>query len=414
MDEFVVHKFGGSCLREGGAIDRIAEIIQIMPGKPLIVVSALWGMTDRLFRAAREPQYAGRLVQDLISQHLLFAPGLDIGPFSKLFKKVILGISKELVNLSSGESSMRSENLILAAGERLSALAVAHRLRSIGLDAHPVGAEDIGLKLKGRGRASEIDIPASEESLDREKLVGIPILTGWFGEGEDGDIALLSRGGSDHSAAAFANLMNASKLILWKDVDGIKRLNPRWGIKTPSIGYLGYGQATELSLHGTPVIHPATVSPLIEEGIPLEIRNFNNPVGKAPTVIGPDIDISSVIAIGCQPGVAVITQDGPLNSEFLSRLEQLDVHPWLMNSTPEGMRLVVPTHELQHFDDLIHGKIEYRTAIISIIGKLDLNSIGHEVISANKYGTRIVIDTDDLPKALSELYQSLFSLQDCK
>jgi hypothetical protein len=98
----------------------------------------------------------------------------------------------------------------------------------------------------------------------------------------------------------------------------------------------------------------------------------------------------------------------------LSRLEQLDVHPWLMNSTPEGMRLIVPTHELQHFDDLIHGKIEYRTAIISIIGKIDINSIGHELISVNEYGTRIIIDTDDLPNALSDLYHSLFSLQDCK
>lgn len=414
MDDFVVHKFGGSCLREGGDIDKIAEIISRMPGRPLVVVSALWGMTDRLFRAAREPQYAGRLVQDLTSQHLLFAPGLDSGIFSELFKKVISGISKELVNISSGESSVRSENLILAAGERLSALAVAHRLRSIGLEAHPVGAEDIGLKLKGRGRASEIDIPASEKHLDREKLIGIPILTGWFGEGEDGDIALLSRGGSDHSAAAFANLVNASKLILWKDVDGIKRLNPRWGIDTPSIGYLGYGQAAELALHGTPVLHPATVSPLIEEGIPLEIRNINNPVIDAPTVIGPDIDISSAIAIGCQPGVAIITQDGPLNSELLSRLEQLDVHPWLMNSNPEGMRLVVPTHQLHFFEDLIHGMIEYRTAIISIIGDFDLNIIEHEVISTNEYGTRIVIDTDDLPKSLTELYQSLFSRQDCK
>ena len=89
MDEFVVHKFGGSCLREGSDIDRIAEVIQNVPGRPLVVVSALWGMTDRLFRAAREPQYAGRLVSDLKSQHLLFAPGLDTGEFSELFKNVM-------------------------------------------------------------------------------------------------------------------------------------------------------------------------------------------------------------------------------------------------------------------------------------------------------------------------------------
>ena len=81
------------------------------------------------------------------------------------------------VKLSGGEPSLRSENLILAAGERLSALAVAHRLRSMGMNAHPVGAEDIGLKLKGAGRASQIDIEASSQSLKRGNLIGIPILT---------------------------------------------------------------------------------------------------------------------------------------------------------------------------------------------------------------------------------------------
>ena len=414
MNDIVVHKFGGSCLRDGSDIDRISQIIANFEGPPIVVVSALWGMTDRLIRAAREPRYAGRLVQDLIYQHLRFAPGLDSGVFGKLFDKVINGISKELLKFSSGEESLRSENLILAAGERLSALAVAHRLRQNGLsEAHPVGAEDIGLKLKGNGRAKSIDIPESSKKLDRTKLVGIPILTGWFGEGDDGDIALLSRGGSDHSAAAFANLMEASKLILWKDVDGIKRLNPRWGIETPAIKYLGYGQAAELSRHGTPVIHPATVSPLVGDGIPLEIRNFHQPFKPAPTVIGPDIESDEIIAIGCQPGVAIITDDKPLDSKLLSRIEELDINPWLMHSNPEEMKLIIPAYDLQHLEEYIEGKTEFRTAIVSIIGKIPA-SIEHELVSSNQYGTRIIIDSNNLPETLLELYQSLFSLQDCK
>ena len=109
MSEIVVHKFGGSCLREGKDIDRIGEIIRNSEGKPIIVVSALWGMTDRLIRASREPRYAGRLVQDLIYQHLRFAPGLDKGDFSDLFEKVISGISDQLLNLASGEKSLHSE-----------------------------------------------------------------------------------------------------------------------------------------------------------------------------------------------------------------------------------------------------------------------------------------------------------------
>ena len=414
MDEIVVHKFGGSCLRDGNDIDQIAEIIRSSEGRPIIVVSALWGMTDRLIRASREPRYASRLVQDLIYQHLRFAPGLDNGEFGELFNRVISGISKELLKFSSGEESMRSENLILAAGERLSALAVAHRLRKSGIeDAHPVGAEDIGLRLKGIGRAKEIDIQASSVNLDRRELIGVPILTGWFGEGDDGNIALLTRGGSDHSAAAFANLMNASKLILWKDVDGIKQLNPRWGIETPSISYLGYGQAAELSMHGTPVIHPATVYPLIEEGIPIEIKNFHNRNSPVSTIIGPDIETDEIIAIGCQPGVAIITDNKPLSSDLLLEIERLGIIPWLMKSTPDGFKIILPKHDLHHLENIIPGKIEFKTAIISIIGKPDIG-IEHELISTNEYGTRIIVETDQLHDTIRELYQSLFSRQDCK
>jgi aspartate kinase len=414
MDEIVVHKFGGSCLRDGNDIDQIAEIIRSSEGRPIIVVSALWGMTDRLIRASREPRYASRLVQDLISQHLRFAPGLDTGEFGELFNRVISGISKELLKFSSGEESMRSENLILAAGERLSALAVAHRLRKSGIeDAHPVGAEDIGLRLKGIGRAKEIDIQASSVNLDRRELIGVPILTGWFGEGDDGNIALLTRGGSDHSAAAFANLMDASKLILWKDVDGIKQLNPRWGIETPSISYLGYGQAAELSMHGTPVIHPATVYPLIEEGIPIEIKNFHNRNSPVSTIIGPDIETAEIIAIGCQPGVAIITDNKPLSSDLLLEIERLGIIPWLMKSTPDGFKIILPKHDLHHLENIIPGKIEFKTAIISIIGKSHIG-IEHELISTNEYGTRIIVETDQLHDTIRELYQSLFSRQDCK
>ena len=414
MDEIIVHKFGGSCLREGKDIDRIGEIINNNQCLNLVVVSALWGMTDRLKRASMEPRYANRLVQDLIYQHLRFAPGLDKGPFAELFQNVITGISNELLNYTSGEKSLNSENLILAAGERLSALAVAHRLRQNGFeDAHPVGAEDIGLRLKGVGRAKEIDIISSKQQLDIESLVGIPILTGWFGEGDDGNIALLTRGGSDHSAAAFANLTNASKLILWKDIDGIKRLNPRWGIETPTIPYLGYGQAAELSMHGTPIIHPATVLPLVSEGIPMEIKNFHDPEGIISTTIGPDVDNETIVAIGCQPGVAVITDDKPLSSDLLAEIEYHGITPWSMNSTPEEMKIIMPLHDLHLIESKISGKIVHKTAIISVIGKSHI-PIEHELVSKNEYGTRLIVQTDKLQETISELYHSLFSRQDCR
>lgn len=414
MADITVHKFGGSCLREKEDIERIAEIIKQSSDRPVIVVSALWGMTDRLIRAENDPTYAGRLVQDLRSQHLIFAPGLDLGPFGYLFEKVISGIENNLLEYTSGEASSNCKNLILAAGERLSALAVAHKLRDTGVDeAHPIGAEDIGLKLKGKTGATEIDIDMSSKYLDREKLTGIPILTGWFGEGEDGNIAVLSRGGSDHSAAAFANLLDARKLILWKDVDGIKRLNPRWGLDTPSIPYLGYEQAYELSMHGTPIIHRATVSPITELGIPVEVRNFHNPNSGPPTIIGPDFINKGVIAIGCHPGVAVITDDKPLSSLLLSKIEEYEITPWLMKSTPESMKLVIPTFDFDRLEEYVQGKTEFKTAMVSIIGDCKVPS-EYEIVSKNEFATRIIIECENLSQEIRNLYHSLFSLQDCK
>ena len=414
MADITVHKFGGSCLREKEDIERIAEIIKQSSDRPVIVVSALWGMTDRLIRAENDPTYAGRLVQDLRSQHLIFAPGLDLGPFGYLFEKVISGIENNLLEYTSGEASSNCKNLILAAGERLSALAVAHKLRDTGVDeAHPIGAEDIGLKLKGRTGATEIDIDMSSKYLDREKLTGIPILTGWFGEGEDGNIAVLSRGGSDHSAAAFANLLDARKLILWKDVDGIKRLNPRWGLDTPSIPYLGYEQAYELSMHGTPIIHRATVSPISELGIPVEVRNFHNPTSEPPTIIGPDLIKKRVIAIGCHPGVAVISDDKPLSSLLLSKIEEYEITPWLMKSTPESMKLVIPTFDFDRLEEYVQGKTEFKTAMVSIIGDCKVPS-EYEIVSKNEFATRIIIECENLSQEIRNLYHSLFSLQDCK
>ena len=414
MSEIVVHKFGGSCLREKSDIDRIYNIIKNTKESPVIVVSAIWGMTDRLIRAERDPAYAGRLVQDLRSQHLIFAPGLDKGEFSDLFERVMSGISNNLLEYTSGEASSHCKNLILAAGERLSALAVAHRLRELGLEkAQPIGAEDVGLKLKGKGRSKEINIELSSKHLDKKRLVGIPVLTGWFGEGEDGNIAVLSRGGSDHSAAAFANLLNAKKLILWKDVDGIKRLNPRWGLETPSIPYLNYEQALELSLHGTPIIHPATVIPLVEIGIPIEVRNFHKPTSNTPTTIGPEAASSGVIAIGCYPGVAVITNNKQLSSLLLSKIEEFDVSPWLMKSTPDSLKLIIPTHDFDRLEEFVEGKTEFKTAIVSIIGDCEIPS-GYEIVSSNEYATRVIVETDNLSKTIDEIYHSLFSLQDCK
>ena len=130
------------------------------------------------------------------------------------------------------------------------------------MDANAVGSEDVGICLNGTDTATNVDIEKSITMLDHSAFRGIPVITGWFGEGKDGNLALLSRGGSDHTAAAVARILDAKKLILWKDVDGVLSVNPRWGVNSKPIPYLGYDEARELSRVDAPVIHHTTMSPV--------------------------------------------------------------------------------------------------------------------------------------------------------
>ena len=99
-NSITVHKFGGSCLRDNSDLDQIANIVQNFPGRPIIVVSALWGTTDRLMRAANEPKYATRLVDDLRRQHIRFAYNIETSEFAHMFNSVLSGIEKSLSEIS--------------------------------------------------------------------------------------------------------------------------------------------------------------------------------------------------------------------------------------------------------------------------------------------------------------------------
>ena len=161
-DPPVVHKFGGSCLRDSSDIEQISEILSNTQQPVIVVVSALWGTTDRLMRAAQEPRYAGRLVNDLASHHLRFSPTLVDSPLYDVFQRVLEGIEESLTALATDRDDKHAYNCLLASGERLSALVIAHGLSIRGLDAHPLGAEDIGLHLDGQETVSYTHLRAHE------------------------------------------------------------------------------------------------------------------------------------------------------------------------------------------------------------------------------------------------------------
>lgn len=306
----VVHKFGGSCLRDASDVQQIAYVLsQENQSRNIIVVSALWGTTDRLIRAANEPRYAGRLVSDLHSQHKRFSPTIQSSDLGIKYDQVLRGMEKSLTALSEKPDDKVAYNRLLASGERLSALVVANELSLLGLDAHPLGSEDIGICLTEKNGQCEVDIAKTKKSLHHDALFGLPVVTGWFGKGPDDDIALLSRGGSDHTAAALSVVLDAERVILWKDVEGLFPINPRWNIPTKPLRYIGYGEALEFAHRDAPILHVGSIEPLMQSGIPLEIRNISTfRDTQFSTIIGPDIQsYNGLKGIACVQHVSLIT-----------------------------------------------------------------------------------------------------------
>ena len=417
MHELNVHKIGGSCLRSRSDFDLIAEKLSTFPGKQVLVVSALWGVTDRLIRAVNEPHYANKLVEDLKTQHLRISPDIPKSPWNPLFEKVLSGISRDLVLLSTKPNQVQARNRILASGERLSAIVVANNLTNSDLVSIPVGAEDVGLKIQGHGAMKRVNLESSKLYLNLSEESPIPVLTGWFGEGEDGDITLLSRGGSDHSASSIAKLIGADRVILWKDIQGIQSLNPRWGIPTNTIPYLGYNEAITLAMYGgASVIHPFSIEPLISSGIPMEVRCIFAPhTPETTTYIGPDIitQSSNLKAIGCKPGVSVIKCHAPINSQIVSMLEQIDITMWSIQTKGNFAHIILSSSHLDsilpHVDSV---ELSHFTALISFVGTMpSLGGLEEDVswneFSKSKNGGLFAVNTENLEDLLRKLSAKL-------
>jgi aspartate kinase len=97
----------------------------------------------------------------------------------------------------------------------------------------------------------------------------LPVVTGFNGATADGRPTTLGRGGSDFSASTLAAALDAAELWIWTDVDGIMTADPRLVPDAAVLDEVTYGEAAELAYSGAKVLHPRTLSPLIEKRIPV-------------------------------------------------------------------------------------------------------------------------------------------------
>ena len=283
----LVMKFGGTSLGDRERIDTVGGLIRgRLARHPVVVCSAHSGVTDLLLAGARR---AAAGTPDLTPvrerEHALLAslglkPDLvadDLERLDQMFRGLAL----------LGELTPRSLDQVAAFGERMSVKAIAALLRRRRIPATAVDADAAGLVTNGRfGRAHPL--PEAYRNLQRSlaEVKGVPVVTGFIGRDADGNVTTLGRSGSDYSATIIGRALGVEEVEIWTDVSGVLTADPRIVPAARPVDHMTYAEASELAYYGAKVIHPATIQPAVEKGIPVRILNTMDPKA-AGTVIAP-------------------------------------------------------------------------------------------------------------------------------
>ena len=288
-----VHKFGGASLADSTAVRHAVEIVQsYRPGPPVVVVSAMAGVTDALLEVARQAGTGDeRTVESLIAQlrsrHAEAARALLPGGRSRAhLLAYVAEVFDELESLAQGlhlvrELTVRTSDYIVARGERLSARLFAAALDQAGTKARYVDALDVVHTDAAFGQASP-DFVRTDRSAQRTLLPlvarGIvPVVPGFLGATPMGEVATLGRGGSDLTATLLGRALGAPQVLLWKDVPGLLTADPRVVPDARVIPQLHAREAAELAYYGAKVLHPRALIPLAGRRIPICVRPFADP-----------------------------------------------------------------------------------------------------------------------------------------
>lgn len=391
----IVCKFGGTSVQDADAIDRVVSIILGKSSRrPIVVVSALGGTTNVLLEIAHkaasgELLVALQMIEQLRDRHLREASALLVG--SPEGDEIAMEISAgfdELAHLAEafrtlGYLTPRSLDTVAAVGELLSSQIVAAAFRQRGMPAVFVDARDV-MKTNDFFTRAEPDLPEIEKAanavltpiVDRGQ---IPIMGGFVGSAPGRVTTTLGRGGSDYSASLVGAAVGAEAIEIWTDVDGMLTADPRVIPKAKLIERIRFDEAAELASFGAKVLHPSTIAPAVQRGIPVYVFNSRNPEGHG-TMIAFDAPRMAVRAIAGKRNTTVVKLRSArmlLAPGFLRRVfEVFETHRTSVDvvatsevsisvtvDDPSNLEAVVA--DLMEFGDVA---IERQRGIVAIVG----------------------------------------------
>ena len=359
-----VFKFGGASVKDADAVRNLKHILENEDRSDLmLVISAMGKTTNGIEKVLKDFRDAdGHLpidaMRDLMNYHEKIMLELFNGNAEHPVFEAVTNLFLDLyLNLQeTGYDYDYQYDQTISFGEMLSTTIISAYLNDCGIKNKLLDARQY-IITDHTFRAANVDFDESRlriQKLQEEHDGTMYITQGFIGSSTKPVVTTtLGREGSDYTGAIFANLLNASELSVWKDVDGVRNADPKRFEHTEKIPHLSYSEATELTFYGASVLHPKTTKPLQNKNIPLKVRCFLD-ASLEPTIVDGSDEfikyIPSFIVKDNQTLVTIRPRDYSFMNEqnlgiLFAMLNELNIHANMIQTSALNLSICFDENE---------------------------------------------------------------------
>ena len=351
-----VFKFGGASVSSAERIKNVLLIMKQHQEEDLLVVVSAMGKTTNALEKVVEAFYGGdktkalELFEKIKLDHLNISKEINADA-----THLLLDFFTEVEWLLHDKPVKDFDyyyDQVVCVGELLSTTIISHYLNKNGILNTWIDVRDI-IRTDDNFRNAVIDWNITMEKVNENikplfKKTKIILTQGFIGSTDENESTTLGREGSDYTAAVFANLLDAESQTIWKDVPGVMNADPKEYKNAQLIKELTFKEVIEMAYYGAQVIHPNTIKPLQNKGIPLYVRSFLHPEA-AGTVINSDIKNNLPPIIVYKENQVLMQLSSKdfsfvsehLSGELYSIFEKLKFKPNLTQSTAISILMVM-------------------------------------------------------------------------
>ena len=301
-----VFKFGGASVKDAGAVRNVAHILSLYKADKITVIISAMGKTTNAMETIVDALWNKQetVYENLVEERRLFHLSIMNDLFNKKDHYIFGMINKLFEDLKLKFKQPISFNYnyeydqIVSLGEVASTMIVAAFLEQESVKATWADARKL-IRTNNAYREGNVDWKITEDLITKDfksefEKYDIQITQGFIGHTSEGFTTTLGREGSDYTAGIFAYCLNAESVTIWKDVPGMLNADPKWFDNTIKLDKISFKEAIELAYYGATVIHPKTIKPLQNKGIPLYVKSFIDPQASG-TVIQEAMDFDHLV-----------------------------------------------------------------------------------------------------------------------